>query len=94
LTAQPIDLRDPKLALSYATRAIDLPRGIHPDALAVLAIAQFQSGQVDASVSTAVRAYDLVPLMRAGRPDTALKRDIRENLRRHPLKPAARPLWF
>lgn len=94
LVAQPADLRDPAAALRHARRAVDLPRGQHPDALAVVAVAQFVTGGEDAAVATALRAYELVPKMRAGRSDATLRRDIRENLRRHPFRPLPRPVWF
>ena len=94
LVAQPQDLRDAATALDYARRALDRDRGRHPDSLAVLAVAQYQTGDVDAAVVTARRAYDFVPEMRAGRSEVTLRRDIRENLRRHPLRPLPRPVWF
>ncbi len=94
LVAQPADLRDVPTALDYARRAIDLPRGNHTDAWAVLAVAQYLAGETEAAVASALRAYTLVPELRAGRDDATLARDIRSNLARHPLTPLARPLWF
>ena len=94
LVAQPVDLRNPAIALDYARRALDRPRGLHPDSLGVMAVAQYLTGDVDGAIATARRAYELVPEMRAGRSEVTLRRDIRENLRRHPLKPLPRPVWF
>ena len=94
LTAQPADLRDPGAALLHAQRAVDMPHGDHPDALGVLAVAQFLNGATEQAVATALRIYDLVPEMRAGRDAATLRRDILENLRRHPLQPPTQPLWF
>ena len=94
LVAQPEDLRDAGTALTYARRALDLPRGSNPDALAVLAVAQHQTGDTDSALATALRVYAMVPEMRAGRDDATLRRDIRDNLRRHPLRPLPRPVWF
>ncbi len=92
LTANPADLRDASTARTYAARAIGLPNGNHPESLAVLAVAEYLCGDVEAAVSTALRAYDLVPLMRAGRDEPTLRRDIRSNLSRHQLRPLPRPL--
>jgi tetratricopeptide (TPR) repeat protein len=94
LVAQPADLRDPATALTYARRALDLPRGTNPDALAVFALAQHQTGDAAGAVATARRIYDMVPELRADRDDAALLRDIRGNFTRHPLTPLARPVWF
>ncbi len=94
LVAQPADLRNPAIALDFARRALDRPRGMHPDSVGVVAVAQYLTGDVDGAITTALRAYELVPEMRAGRSEVTLRRDIRENLRRHPLKPLPRPVWF
>jgi tetratricopeptide (TPR) repeat protein len=92
LTARPADLRDPRAALAYATRALTRPNGTHVESLAVLAVAQQMTGDPDAAVSTALRAYQLVPEMRAGRDEASLRRDIRQNLARLELRPHPRPL--
>ena len=92
LTAHPTDLRDPSTSLAYAQRAVELPYGNHPESLAVLAVAQHLCGDTEEAVSTARRAYELVPEMRAGRDDAALRREIRINLEHHPLRPLPRPL--
>jgi hypothetical protein len=94
LVAEPTTLRDPATAVSYAARALTLPRGVHPDSLSVLAVAQYLSGDRDGALATAIRVYDLVPEMRAGRSEQELRAAVLENLRRHPFTPLARPLWF
>jgi hypothetical protein len=94
LIARPPDLRDPATALAYARRALDMPHGVHPDSLAVLAVAEQMTGDAEAAVATALRVYDLVPAMRAGRNDDQLRLDVREQLSRHRLEALARPLWF
>jgi tetratricopeptide (TPR) repeat protein len=94
LIARPPDLRDATTALAYARRALDMPHGIHPDSLAVLAVAEQMTGDAEAAVATALRVYDLVPAMRAGRNAERLRLDVRENLSRHRLETLARPLWF
>ena len=45
LVAQPADLRDATAALASARRAVGLPLGQHPDALAVLAVALVPDGR-------------------------------------------------
>jgi tetratricopeptide (TPR) repeat protein len=92
LTVRPVDLRDPRAALTYATRATALPNGTHVESLAVLAVAQHLTGDADAAVATALGAYALVPEMRAGRDDATLARDIRQNLARLDPRPQPRPL--
>jgi hypothetical protein len=92
LTVHPTDLRNASRARDYAQRAVTLPYGDNPEALAVLAVAQHLAGDTDQAISTALRAYDLVPAMRAGRDRPTLERDIRVNLARHPLLPLPRPL--
>jgi non-specific serine/threonine protein kinase/serine/threonine-protein kinase len=92
LTARPVDLRDPRAALAYATRAMAVPNGTHVESLAVLAVAQQATGDRDAAVATALRAYALVPEMRAGRDDATLARDVRQNLAHLALRPRPRPL--
>ena len=60
LYATPEDLRDPRAALDYAKRAVELTRGENPEHLDALAQAHFDLGEVDRAIERMRQAIALV----------------------------------
>ncbi len=79
---------DPRRAMHYARRAVDLSGGRKPAFLATLVRAQAAAGDKQAAVQTANQALAMLPPDRPGEAPSALRAQLEESLR--VLQPAAR----
>jgi tetratricopeptide (TPR) repeat protein len=76
LTVVPPDLRDPRTALTWAGKGVEMTRGENPDMLDTLALAHHLSGDREAAIATGQRALDLLP------PGAPRRRDFEASLAR------------
>ncbi|HEY2018666.1 MAG TPA: protein kinase [Bryobacteraceae bacterium] len=60
-TAQPVELRDPKLAVDYAKKCVDLSGRLNPESLRILANAYRAAGRVEEGRRTAREGLALMP---------------------------------
>ncbi len=60
-TCEPESLRNPRAALPYAERAVELTRAADPVVLDTLALAAFGAGDTPRAISTAEKALSLLP---------------------------------
>jgi tetratricopeptide (TPR) repeat protein len=74
LTAELKALRDPRQALAYATRAVELTKGTDARALDVQALAQHMTGDHARAITTEERALSLA------QGDSALRRELEARL--------------
>ena len=66
--AMVVSLRDPKIALPFCQRAVDLTQGKDPDALFGMAVAKYHNGDRNEALAILDRAIALLPPTEPGKP--------------------------
>ena len=74
------DLRNPHLALPYASKAVALTNGTDPRTLDMLALAYHGAGDTALAITAEEHALALVPPARAGEAASDLRKDLEANL--------------